>query len=62
MVNSSASRSRDSGRISKVLITPHISAASDQDRHGAIGLFCGNLRAYLDGVPLRNVVDWERGY
>jgi glyoxylate/hydroxypyruvate reductase len=46
----------------RVLITPHISAASDQDRHGAIDLFCDNLRAYLDGRPLRNVVDWERGY
>jgi glyoxylate/hydroxypyruvate reductase A len=45
-----------------VLITPHVSAASDQDRHGAIGLFCDNLRAFLDGRPLRNVVDWERGY
>ena len=45
-----------------VLITPHISSASDQDRHGAIDLFCDNLRAYLDGRPLRNVVDWERGY
>jgi phosphoglycerate dehydrogenase-like enzyme len=46
----------------RVLITPHISSASDQDRHGAIDLFCNNLRAYLDGRPLRNVVDWERGY
>jgi glyoxylate/hydroxypyruvate reductase len=46
----------------RVLITPHISGASDQDRHGAIDLFCANLRAYLDGGPLRNVVDWERGY
>jgi phosphoglycerate dehydrogenase-like enzyme len=46
----------------KVLITPHVSAASDQDRHGAVALFCDNLRAYLDGKPLRNVVDWERGY
>jgi glyoxylate/hydroxypyruvate reductase len=46
----------------KVLITPHVSAASDQDRHGAITLFCDNLRAYLDGRKLRNVVDWERGY
>ena len=46
----------------RVLITPHISAASDEDRHGAIDLFCDNLRAYLDGRPLRNVVDWERGY
>jgi phosphoglycerate dehydrogenase-like enzyme len=46
----------------RVLITPHISAASDHDRHGAIDLFCDNLRAYLDGGPLRNVIDWERGY
>jgi phosphoglycerate dehydrogenase-like enzyme len=42
----------------RVLITPHISGASDEDRHGAINVFC----AYLDGRPLRNVVDWERGY
>jgi phosphoglycerate dehydrogenase-like enzyme len=46
----------------RVLITPHISAASDQDRHGAIALFCDNLRAYLTGAPLQNVIDWERGY
>ena len=37
----------------RVLITPHISSASDQDRHGAINLFCDNLRAYLEGAPLR---------
>jgi phosphoglycerate dehydrogenase-like enzyme len=46
----------------KVLITPHISAASDQDRHRFVDLFCDNLRAYLDGRPLRNVVNWERDY
>ncbi|HEV2545729.1 MAG TPA: D-2-hydroxyacid dehydrogenase [Stellaceae bacterium] len=46
----------------KVLITPHTSSVSDQDRHGAIDLFCNNLRAYLGGKPLHNVVDWERGY
>jgi phosphoglycerate dehydrogenase-like enzyme len=46
----------------RVLITPHISAASDEDRHGAIALFCENLRAWLDGRPMRNVIDWERGY
>jgi len=45
-----------------VLITPHISGASDQDRHGAIEIFRENLRAYIDGNPLRNVIDWERGY
>jgi phosphoglycerate dehydrogenase-like enzyme len=46
----------------RVLITPHVSGASDENRHGAIELFCENLRAYLDGTPLRNVIDWERGY
>ena len=46
----------------RALITPHVSGASDEDRHGAIDLFCDNLRAYLDGRPLRNVIDWERGY
>jgi glyoxylate/hydroxypyruvate reductase A len=46
----------------RVLITPHSSGASDVDRHGGIDVFCENLRAYLDGKPLRNVVDWQRGY
>lgn len=46
----------------RVLITPHVSAASDQNRHGAVDLFCDNLCAYLDGSPLQNVIDWERGY
>ena len=46
----------------RVLITPHISSVSDQDRHGGVDIFCDNLRAYLDGRPLRNVVDWDRGY
>jgi phosphoglycerate dehydrogenase-like enzyme len=46
----------------RVLITPHVSGASDQNRHGAIDVFCENLRAYLDGAPLRNVIDWEQGY
>ena len=46
----------------RVLITPHISGASDDDRHGAIALFCENLRAWLDGQPMRNVIDWTRGY
>jgi phosphoglycerate dehydrogenase-like enzyme len=46
----------------RVLITPHISGASDQDRHGAIELFRDNLRAYIAGQELRNVIDWQRGY
>jgi glyoxylate/hydroxypyruvate reductase A len=46
----------------RVLITPHVSSVTDADRHGGIDIFCENLRAYLDGQPLRNVIDWERGY
>ena len=46
----------------RVLITPHISSVSDSDRHGGIDIFCDNLRAYLGGRPLHNVVDWQRGY
>lgn len=46
----------------RVMITPHISGASDDDRHGAIEVFCDNLRDYAAGRPLRNVIDWARGY
>jgi glyoxylate/hydroxypyruvate reductase A len=46
----------------RVLITPHVSGGSDEDRHGAVELFCDNLRAWLDGRTLRNVIDWARGY
>jgi phosphoglycerate dehydrogenase-like enzyme len=46
----------------RVLITPHVSGASDDERHRGVDLFCENLRAYLDGRPLQNVIDWDRGY
>jgi phosphoglycerate dehydrogenase-like enzyme len=46
----------------RVMITPHISGASDDDRHGSIDVFCENLREYVAGKPLRNVIDWDRGY
>ncbi len=46
----------------RVLITPHISGQTDANRHGAIEIFCENLRAYIDGRPLNNVIDWGLGY
>ena len=46
----------------RVLLTPHISGGSDASIHGGIDLFCDNLRAYLAGKPLQNVIDWQRGY
>ncbi len=45
-----------------VIITPHVSGASPTYFDRAIPLFCENLRRYLAGVPMLNVVDPERGY
>jgi phosphoglycerate dehydrogenase-like enzyme len=46
----------------RVLITPHVSGGADVAQHRAVELFCQNLRAYLDGRSLVNVIDWQRGY
>ena len=46
----------------RVVITPHVSAATDVSEHGGVKLFCDNLTRYLEGLPLENVIDWERGY
>jgi len=46
----------------RVLITPHVSGGGDVRQHRGIDLFCDNLRAYLGGRPLINVVDWADGY
>jgi len=45
-----------------VLITPHTSVGTDVQHARGIELFCENLRRYLKGEPLVNVIDWERGY
>jgi phosphoglycerate dehydrogenase-like enzyme len=47
----------------QILLTPHISASGDTNMAGPLrGLFAENLRRYLDGQPLLNVVDRARGY
>jgi phosphoglycerate dehydrogenase-like enzyme len=46
----------------RVIITPHVSAADDLGQHRGVDLFCANLRAYLDGRPLANTIDWALGY
>ena len=46
----------------RVIITPHVSAVTDVSEHGGVKLFCENLTRYLEGLPLENVIDWERGY
>jgi phosphoglycerate dehydrogenase-like enzyme len=45
-----------------VLITPHTSVGTDVQQARGMELFCENLRRYLKGEPLVNVIDWERGY
>ena len=46
----------------RVVITPHVSGGTDQVLHRGIEVFCTNLRAFLDGRPLLNQIDWQRGY
>ncbi len=46
----------------RVVITPHVSAVTDVSEHQGMNLFCKNLARYLEGQPLENVIDWQRGY
>jgi len=45
-----------------VIITPHHSGWSEKYMDRAIDLFCFNLKAYIKGKPLPNLVDKKRGY
>lgn len=45
-----------------VVITPHHSGMSEKYMDRAIDVFCLNLKAYLKGKPLPNLVDKKRGY
>ena len=46
----------------RVLITPHISAASDINTHRGNELFLKNLKRYVASEPLENIIDWDKGY
>lgn len=45
-----------------VIITPHISGMTEDYAERVASLFADNLKRYLSGQPLQNVVDLERGY
>jgi phosphoglycerate dehydrogenase-like enzyme len=45
-----------------VLITPHVSAATSRFWERESELIIENIGRYLDGTPLRNVVDRQAGY
>ena len=45
-----------------VILTPHISGGTEIYNQRAVAIFADNLRRYLAGEPLQNVVDPSRGY
>jgi phosphoglycerate dehydrogenase-like enzyme len=45
-----------------VIITPHVAGIMPDYNARAMDVFCENLRRYLAGQPLMNVVDRTRGY
>lgn len=48
--------------MSNVIITPHVGAQSARRVDDSTALFCENLRRFLAGDPLRNVVDKQLGF
>jgi len=45
-----------------VIVSPHISGGTEIYNRRAVEIFAENLRRYLSGESLRNVVDPARGY
>ena len=48
--------------LANVLISPHSASTSDRENERLTDLLCDNLRRYLDGRPLRNVLDTQLLY
>jgi D-2-hydroxyacid dehydrogenase (NADP+) len=49
-------------KFQNVIITPHIAGRSDQDAARMIGTIKENIRRFVEGKPLINVVDKQKGY
>jgi D-3-phosphoglycerate dehydrogenase len=45
-----------------VIITPHVGGQNAHRADDMTDFFCDNLRRYLAGCPLRNVVDKRLGF
>jgi phosphoglycerate dehydrogenase-like enzyme len=45
-----------------VLVSPHSASTSDRENRRLTDLFCVNLRSFIAGEPMRNVLDVERLY
>jgi phosphoglycerate dehydrogenase-like enzyme len=48
--------------LENVILTPHISGGTEIYNKRATAIFTDNLRRYLSGASLENVVDPSRGY
>jgi phosphoglycerate dehydrogenase-like enzyme len=44
------------------IVTPHIAGRSDKDRARMVGTIKENIRRFVEGKPLLNVVDKQKGY
>ena len=49
-------------KFNNVVITPHIAGRSDHDYERMAGTVKENIRRFVDGKPLVNVVDKQKGY
>lgn len=49
-------------KFDNVIITPHIAGRSDRDRGRMVGTIQANIRRFIAGQPLINVVDKKKGY
>jgi len=49
-------------KFDNVVITPHIAGRSDRDRERMVGTIKENIQRFVDGKPLVNVVDKQKGY
>jgi phosphoglycerate dehydrogenase-like enzyme len=49
-------------KCSNVVVTPHIAGRSDKDRDRMVGTIQENIRRFVEGKPLINVVDKHKGY
>jgi phosphoglycerate dehydrogenase-like enzyme len=49
-------------KFDNVIVTPHIAGRSDQDQARMVGTVKDNIKRFVDGKPLINVVDKQKGY
>ena len=49
-------------RLDNVILSPHIAGITPRDDEHVLKIFAENLRRYVDGRPLLNLVDRTKGY